>query len=183
MHLIVFKLGGSLMREPALFRQALSNLAIVGSVRPIVIVPGGGAFADHVRALQPELGLSEEAAHWMALRAVDQVAEVIADLMPEARLVVDTAGAFDVLRDGAIPVIAPSAWMRAADMLPHSWDVTSDSVAAFIAGALDASELVLVKRKDGVVADLVDKAFADVVPATLQVSVVTAERVADLAAG
>lgn len=183
MHLIVFKLGGSLMREPALFRQALSNLAIVGSVRPIVIVPGGGAFADHVRALQPELGLSEEAAHWMALRAVDQVAEVIADLMPEARLVVDTAGVFDVLRDGAIPVIAPSAWMRAADMLPHSWDVTSDSVAALIAGALDARELVLVKRKDGAVADLVDKAFADVVPATLQVSVVTAERVADLAAG
>ena len=67
MHLIVFKLGGSLMREPALFRQALSNLAIVGSVRPIVIVPGGGAFADHVRALQPELGLSEEAAHWYFL--------------------------------------------------------------------------------------------------------------------
>ncbi len=146
-----------------------------------MVVPGGGAFADQVRTLQPALGLTESASHWMALRAMDQVAEVIVDLVRESRLVVDQGAITDALRDGVIPVLAPSAWMRAADMLPHSWDVTSDSVAAFVAGALDARELVLVKRREGTVADLVDQAFADVVPATLQVSVTTAERLADLA--
>ena len=42
-------------------------------------------------------------------------------------------------------VLAPSRWMRAADVLPHDWDATSDSVAAFVAGALDAERLVLIK--------------------------------------
>lgn len=181
--LIVVKLGGSLLRDIATFRLALSNLAILGATRPVAVIPGGGTFADQVRTLQPELGLGESASHWMALRAMDQVAEIIADLMPEARLVTDQAGIFGGLRDGVIPVLAPSVWMRAADMLPHSWDVTSDSVAAFVAGALDARELVLVKRTGGAVTDLVDKAFADVVPATLQVSIVTAEGLAGLAAG
>ena len=35
--------------------------------------------------------------------------------------------------------------MRSADALPHSWEVTSDSIAAFVAGALDAGRLVLIK--------------------------------------
>jgi aspartokinase-like uncharacterized kinase len=42
-------------------------------------------------------------------------------------------------------VLAPSRWLRDADPLPHSWDVTSDSIAAWIAGEIGARELVLVK--------------------------------------
>ena len=48
-----------------------------------------------------------------------------------------------------VAVLAPYRWMRAADVLPHTWDATSDSVAAFVAGALDAERLVLVKPVDG----------------------------------
>ena len=46
---------------------------------------------------------------------------------------------------GKVVVLAPSRWMRSSDVLPRSWDVTSDSVAAFVAGALDAARLVLIK--------------------------------------
>jgi aspartokinase-like uncharacterized kinase len=49
------------------------------------------------------------------------------------------------VRPGRPGVLAPSRWMRSADVLPHSWDVTSDSIAAFIAGALDAERLILIK--------------------------------------
>ena len=55
-----------------------------------------------------------------------------------------------VLSAGEIAVLAPSRWLRAADTLPHSWDATSDSVAAFVAGALDAVRLELIKPAEGV---------------------------------
>ena len=53
-------------------------------------------------------------------------------------------------------MLAPYRWMRSADVLPHSWDATSDSVAAFVAGALDAARLVLIKPADGPPDELVD---------------------------
>ena len=63
-------------------------------------------------------------------------------------------------------MLAPYRWMRAADVLPHSWDVTSDSVAAFVAGALDAARLVLVKPAT-VPSEPVDRCFRHELPAGL----------------
>ena len=60
---------------------------------------------------------------------------------------------------GRIPVIAPSRWMSATDPLPHTWQVTSDSIAAWVAGALGATRLLLVKPPDARGADLVDAYF------------------------
>lgn len=173
--LTAVKIGGSLAREPALLRTAIANTALLGAVQPVVVIPGGGVLADAVRALQAALGLGDTAAHWMALSAMDQMAEALADLAPGFRVVSDQAGVGAALEDGAIPVVAPAAWMQAADILPHSWDVTSDSVAAFIAGALDACELVLVKRTAGTVDELCDAAFRQVAPVTLPVRIVTAD--------
>jgi aspartokinase-like uncharacterized kinase len=76
---------------------------------------------------------------------------------------------------GGIAVLAPTRWLRAADTLPHSWDATSDTVAAFVAGALDATRLVLVKPAE-VGEDGVDRCFATVVPAGLDVRIVGWER-------
>src|SRR5438093_11771119 len=39
--------------------------------------------------------------------------------------------------------------MRAAAVLPHTWQVTSDRVAAFVPEALDAERLILVKPAAG----------------------------------
>jgi aspartokinase-like uncharacterized kinase len=64
--------------------------------------------------------------------------------------------------------------MLAADVLPHSWQATSDSIAAFIAGALDAECLVLLKPVGGPVEALVDPVFRDVLPVGLTVLVLGA---------
>ena len=53
------------------------------------------------------------------------------------------------LTSGGVAVLAPSRWMRSADVLPHTWEVTSDSIAAFVAGALDAARLILIKPASG----------------------------------
>jgi type VI secretion system protein ImpG len=49
------------------------------------------------------------------------------------------------VRLSGLPIVAPYHWLRAVDPLPHSWDVTSDSIAAWVAGAVGAQRLLLVK--------------------------------------
>jgi aspartokinase-like uncharacterized kinase len=70
--------------------------------------------------------------------------------------------------------------MRSADVLPHAWEVTSDSIAAFVAGALDAVRLVLIKPVDNA-SEPVDPYFASVLPSGLPYSVVGCDRLEELA--
>ena len=147
----------------------------------VLIVPGGGSFADAVRAIDARVGLSDDTAHWMAIRAMDQYANVIADRMPGCVLVSDLPEIEAALTAGRIPVLMPYRWLRDADPLPHSWDVTSDSISAWVAGALGAGRLVLVKPSGASGADLVDPYFARALPAGVSSDVVAADRLDALA--
>lgn len=170
---MVVKVGGAVVRDGHVLHDVLQSVASIASQRPLLVVPGGGEFADAVRTAQRRLGFADSTAHWMALQAMDQVAELLASLLPDGRVVGDTSGVAQALAAGALPVLAPANWMRAADILPHGWEVTSDSVAAFVAGALDAPELILVKRVDAPWEELVDGAMRDVMPRSLVVRAVT----------
>jgi dihydroneopterin aldolase len=74
-----------------------------------------------------------------------------------------------VLRAGGVPVWFPARIVRSAKDIPWSWDVTSDSLAAWLAGRLGAKHVLLVKhaevpdgplRAEDLVADgIVDPAF------------------------
>lgn len=134
----VVKLGGSLLGAPAL-RRWLDLLA--RSAGPLAIVPGGGPFADAVRRLQPRLGFGDLAAHRMAILAMQQNALRLHELEPRLRLAETEA---------ELGTASPCLWLpwrlagRAAD-LPASWDVTSDSLAAWLAARLGARALLLVK--------------------------------------
>ena len=71
--------------------------------------------------------------------------------------------------------------MRSADVFPHSWEVTSDSIAAFVAGALDAARLILIKPATGL-SDTVDPYFATTLPAGLPYFTIGWDRMDELAA-
>jgi aspartokinase-like uncharacterized kinase len=151
----------------------------VGRSAPIVVVPGGGPFADAVRAFDRDHGISGDAAHWMAMLAMDQYAEVLAEWIVGAALV-DEAGALaDAVDPTGVAVLAPSRWMRAADVLPHTWGATSDSVAAFVAGALDAERLVLVKPDTGG-PDVLDACFSSVLPVGMRYDVISWTEIGEL---
>ena len=110
-------------------------------------------------------GFSDDIAHWMAILAMDQLAPDALQPNSRAHSSFTCATRWSPVHDaGKVPVLAPHTWMRAADPLPHSWDITSDSIAAFIAGALDASELILLKPVEGPVDALVDRGFASTCP-------------------
>ena len=174
----VVKIGGGLAVIPTALERVCRAVEEASRGGCIVVVPGGGPFADTVREFDRERGLSSSAAHWMALLAMDQYAFALADRMPGAVLLDDCGSVLDVLAQGKLAVLAPSRWMRAADVLPHSWDVTSDSIAAFIAGALGATRLILIKP---VIEGEVDSWFARTLPVGLPVSVLSWDRVETLA--
>ncbi len=131
--LLVVKAGGSLTAEiPALYGL------FVSSGRDILVVPGGGRFADAVR----DTGADGTPAHWMAVSAMEQTAWLWV-----------AAGATPVedVRDPVegVSVLLTYRTMREADPLPHSWDVTSDTIAAWVASVRDAT-LLLLKSVDGI---------------------------------
>jgi aspartokinase-like uncharacterized kinase len=171
----VVKVGGGLLHAPGALDRVCAAVGVLGRREPVVVVPGGGRLADAVRELDREVGLSAEAAHWMAILAMDQYAHLLVQRIPGGRLVEEAGAIAAVLAAREVAVLAPSRWLRAADTLPHSWDVTSDSVAAFIAGRLDAVRLDLVKPVE-VGAEGVDPCFVAVVPAGLEVRVMGWQR-------
>jgi len=179
--LITIKIGGGLLGTPGAFDTVCTGVGALGRVRRVVVVPGGGPFADAVRAFDQHIGLSAGAAHWMAILGMDQYAQALAERIPGATLVDDLAGILPAVDTGGVAVLAPYKWMRAADVLPHSWDVTSDSVAAFIAGAVDAIHLVLVKPSSAPQEECVDPFFRSVLPAGLPCTVVRWDHIAELA--
>ncbi len=145
---LVVKIGGSLHRASSL-PELVHQLRAHAIAHRILVVPGGGPFTDLVRTVDRQWHLSATAAHWMAILGMDQYAWWISDLDPEARVVTDLESASSTLDLGRLPVLAPTSWLRLADPLPHSWSVTSDSIAAWIAGQARARLLVLCKATAG----------------------------------
>jgi dihydroneopterin aldolase len=139
----VVKIGGSY----ALSTRLRDWLEVVASCAgSVVVVPGGGPFADVVRALQPKLGFDDRAAHRMALLAMEQYGCAIASLRPELALAESVSAIRHLLRDGRVPVWTPVPMALEAEDIPCSWEVTADSLAAWLAGRLRAERLLLVKQ-------------------------------------
>ncbi len=155
----VFKIGGSLLGLPALLESSLDRIIHASEQSRVAIVPGGGPFADAVREADDRLGLSDDTAHWMAVLAMDQYAHLLAGMRDELALTCSARDVDRILDSGRVPVIAPYRWLRGADPLPHSWDVTSDSISAWFASELGAGRLVLVKPPSADCDDALDSYF------------------------
>jgi 5-(aminomethyl)-3-furanmethanol phosphate kinase len=178
--LSVIKIGGGLAAVPGALDRVCSAVGALGCDHRILIVPGGGPFADTVREFDRTMGVSPDAAHWMAILAMDQYAHVLADRIPGAVLIEAPGALLHVMTSSGVAVLAPSRWMRSADVLPHSWEVTSDSIAAFVAGALDADRLILIKPA-AELSDPVDPYFATTLPAGMPYSIMGCDRMDELA--
>jgi 5-(aminomethyl)-3-furanmethanol phosphate kinase len=137
----VVKLGGSLYRSEHL----TGWLRLLAERDGLVVVPGGGPFADQVREAQSKWRFSDAAAHSMALLAMEQFGQMICDLQQGLTPASTPAEIHAALLRGETPVWMPSAMVLPAPDIQQSWDVTSDSLAAWLCGALQISQLLLVK--------------------------------------
>ena len=147
----VLKVGGSLAENVGTVKALCQQLGALAKTHRIVVVPGGGEFADTVRRFDKKYGLSNSVAHKMAILAMDMYGLFLSDISVNSYV-------FDDLNQinhekGKLPILLPSKLMFQDDTLENSWDVTSDSIAAYIAGLLDAKKLVLVTDVDGIFSD------------------------------
>jgi probable H4MPT-linked C1 transfer pathway protein len=169
----VVKVGGSLLASAELLDATLETIVRSARDTRTVIVPGGGPFADAVRDADQRLALDDHTAHWMAILAMDQYAHLLAARRPGLALATSLGDVREWLALGRVPVLAPFRLLRQRDPLPHAWDVTSDSIAAWIASELGA-HLVLVKHPGANVGDAVDPYFSRALPPGLTYSIVGA---------
>jgi len=170
----VLKLGGSVLAHSQQFESTLKTIEGIARGGGVLVVPGGGLFADAVREADRRFQPGDSAAHWMAVLAMDQHAHLVAARLRRGVVVTAAREAIAAIEAGSIPVLAPYQWLRDADPLPHSWEVTSDSIAAWVAGALGATRLVLVKPPGAAGDNLVDAYFSRALPAGVTAEVLAA---------
>jgi 5-(aminomethyl)-3-furanmethanol phosphate kinase len=170
----VIKVGGSLFDLPDLGPRLQEWLKKLPT--EVLFIPGGGAAADVVRHYDRLHRLGEERAHWLALSALALNARFLASLLLRGGIVPCPQSCAGLWLEARIPVL-DAYWFARADegqpgSLPHSWTVTSDSLAARVAQVTGAGELILLKSvslpagidwveagKDG----LVDEYFAQAI--------------------
>lgn len=164
----VVKLGGSLALEPQLAAW-LQMLAAHGAGR-VTVVPGGGAFADAVRLAQAHWCFDDLAAHNMAVLGMAQMALMLQALEPRLAPATGDINIRRVLHEGRTALWMPLALMREQADEFTNWEVTSDSLALWLARRLHAERLVLVKAcaidherslQEQAEAGVVDARFAD----------------------
>ena len=139
----VVKVGGSLLGWPELERWL--GLFAKFSDGNIIIVPGGGVFADAVRHAQKVSKISEECAHKLAVLAMDQFGLLLANMNPDLAVAKTEMEIDERTWQHRCIIWLPSQMVLADDSIPKSWDVTSDSIAAWLAEKVNAQQLVLVK--------------------------------------
>lgn len=143
----VIKVGGSLSRTGRL-RPLIAALERLAIRRRLLVIPGGGAFADLVRRERRRLRLPEVAAHRMALRGMDQYGLMLAALGRATGAIEDDKAAWRLAARGRLPVLLASSLIECEPRLERSFRLTSDSIAAYIAGRIGATRLVLLKSTD-----------------------------------
>lgn len=142
--MIIIKLGGSLAKTNALM-NCLHAVDTRYWAQGAVIVPGGGAFADQIRFAQEHWHFDDHTAHRMALLAMGQMALMFKGIKPNFQIAGSIPAIQKGLEQNKTVIWSPDAAELDRAGIKHSWDVTSDSLAAWLANTLSASELILVK--------------------------------------
>ena len=150
---VIIKLGGSLIEKGRDIVRFLKDYVEEkekdrDKAPTLILIPGGGPFAEVVRNVSADLSISEETAHWMAVLAMHQYGLLLANGEIGIALVESMKEI-----DGAEPIriLLPYEVLKADDCLPHTWDVTSDTIAAFVANKIGEKTFIKLTDVDGII--------------------------------
>ncbi len=150
-NIAVFKIGGKILENSKNLECTISQLKKLyedNTVQKIIIVPGGGSYANFIRSLDKKLVLGDDLAHWMAIFSMDYNGKDLKRKFPDFECVDDFKNIQSAKR--IFCIFLPYNYLRKKDELPHSWDVTSDSIAIYIANKLNLNECYLIKDIEGI---------------------------------
>lgn len=138
---MIVKVGGSVADKLEMIFDALSG------VDDVKILPGGWIFADMVR----ELKLSDEVSHWMAILGMNLYGYYMFEVGKDAGFEIVEPADFSFFSKKGKFIVLPYTLLRNFDELPHSWDVTSDAIAVWIASKIGEKKVVKITALGGVV--------------------------------
>lgn len=147
---VIVKVGGSLYDLRDLGTRLAAVCRLLTNAVP-VLFPGGGPTADLVRGWHQLFVLSEDTSHELAIHSLRLNAQLLAKIVPGARPAYDEIMVAAHHQKGRLSILDP--WHRLFEFEqkfpdeapPHHWDVTSDSLAAWVTIHWPATELLLLK--------------------------------------
>ena len=144
MSLLVARIGDGLAATP--LKVWLDALAAWPGA--LVIAPGGGPFGAAARSASEAMGLNAVVAQRIALMAMDQYAVALAAVRPSPVIAETEDGLRAAIDARRIAVWAPARMVAAASDIPATSEISSDSLAAWLAGQLGAAHLLLIEDAD-----------------------------------
>lgn len=148
----VFKIGGRILEKQLNINSTISQLNQLyrdKTLEKILLIPGGGSYANFIRYLDKTLDLGDDLSHWMAIHSMNYNGKLLGKKFSELTCV-ETLKKLNNSKS-IFAIFLPYETLRREDELPHNWDVTSDSITLYIAYKLGLQECFLIKDVDGIV--------------------------------
>jgi len=147
----VFKIGGKILENSNNIKSTISQLTHLYNekiLQKIIVIPGGGSFANFVRSLDEVLQIGDDLAHWIAIYSINYNGIILKRKYPN----LETIEKLKTFQDAKqmFCIFLPYRFLREDDTLPHNWNVTSDSIALYVANKLKLSQCFLIKSVDGI---------------------------------
>ncbi|TDS32332.1 hypothetical protein [Halanaerobium congolense] len=141
--LTVLKIGGSFINKEKQkeLKQIIKALKMVENHK-FIIATGGGKAADLVRSYDSNFQLKASSSHFAAIAAMELNSYLISDYFDDFSFF-----STDFNFKKKINIFLPLAYYKQFDPLPHSWDVSSDSIALELGQRLRVNNFCLIKQK------------------------------------
>ena len=147
----IFKIGGKILENSNNIKSTISQLTQLIEekiLQKIIIVPGGGSYANFIRKIDDELKLGDDLTHWMAIYSMNHNGKELSRKFPELVCIKNLKEFQD--SNKIFCIFLPYNFLRKNDTLPHSWNVTSDSIAHYVADQLQFNQCFLIKDIEGI---------------------------------
>ncbi|MFX1447696.1 MAG: hypothetical protein ACFFCG_06125 [Promethearchaeota archaeon] len=151
-NIAIFKIGGKILENRNYLISTVSQLTSIyenNLISKIILVAGGGSYANLIRKLDQKFKLGDDLSHWMAIYTMDINGKKIGSYFPR----ISKSRRFeDIKRTQRIfTVFLPFRFLKEFDELPHSWAVTSDSITLYLAHKFGVNNCFLIKDVDGII--------------------------------
>jgi aspartokinase-like uncharacterized kinase len=148
---VLFKIGGGILENHTNLSSTISQveqLYNTNKIQKIVLIPGGGTPVNFIRKLYSELNFTEDVAHWMSIFSMNYNGIQLSEKFPHIKSIENSKKLKKESRSFCL--FLPFQFLKKRDELPHSWEVTSDSIALYLTKKLGINKCILIKEVDGI---------------------------------
>ncbi|NHJ23926.1 MAG: hypothetical protein EAX89_05095 [Candidatus Lokiarchaeota archaeon] len=148
----IFKVGGKIFENRKNLISTISQLTSLyerNIIHKIVLIAGGGSYANFIRRLDQKFSIGDDISHWMAIYSMDLNGKKISRYFPRVKR---TKNLEEIKKANKIfTIFLPYKFLRQNDILDHSWNISSDSIALYLAYKLNMKICFLIKNVDGII--------------------------------